>query len=454
MSKAKDGSNRAGNLLEKLRRNKFASAVLTLVTGTALGQAISLVTVPIVSRLYDQVAYGEYAIIISCSTIIGTVSQAGLASAIMAPEVDKESREVFSASFWMAFVLTAITVGGMGALSNVARIFDLTIPYGVALGILFVYSILNGANNLLRIYMNRCGLYNTLFWNSLIGALATLLITIPLGFVGSGVAGFMIADILGKLVCAVQMLVHANPFVKIKPKQVWGIIVRYRRYVLFQFPANFVHTCTQQLPNQVLEAAFGNSVLGSYSMSNKILAIPSRLIATPISTAYFKTASDYHREKKDLGAFTFKLVKLIMLCAAPLVIICIAFGESIFTFVLGEKWRQAGTISAILIVWYMLDFCFSSTSYCRVAINRQKANLVISIVCLAINISGFVVGLLYFGDLMSTIICFGIAGSISKIVDLEMNFICLESHVKQFSLFTGIYIAALLAIGLIMRGNA
>lgn len=436
----------------KLSTNKFGSAVLTLVTGTALGQAISLLTVPIVSRLYDQVAYGEYAIIISCATIIGTVSQAGLASAIMAPKHNAEARQVFSTSFIVAFIATVLIIAALALTSGVFQVFSLSVPYWMGILLLFIYSLLNSSVNLIRIYMNRLGMYRALFWNSLIGALSTLLITIPLGFVCAGIIGFMVADIAGKTLCVIQMLSRSIPFTKINLEDCWVLLKKYKRYIIFQFPANFIHTCTQQMPNQVLESAFGNARLGSYSMTNKILAIPSRLIAAPINTAYFKEATDYYHNGKDLGVFSFSLIKKILLCAAPLVLICMAFGEPIFAFVLGEQWRESGIIASILILWYTFDFCFSSTAYCRVAINKQRANFLISILCFIINALGFALGIYFFDDMLSTLVCFGIAGSISKIIDIILNFVCMKSHVKECVLFIGIYVAGLILAAYVLCG--
>lgn len=65
-------------------------------------------------------------------------------------------------------------------------------------------------------------------------------------------------------------------------------------------------------------------------MSNKILGIPSRLIASPVNQVYFRTAVDLHDDTKRLAKFSLGLVQKIYLAAAPLIIILIALASRFF----------------------------------------------------------------------------------------------------------------------------
>ena len=439
------------NLKQRFSGNKFLSAVLTLVTGTALGQAIGLLTTPIVSRLYDTVAYGEYAILVSTGTILATVSQAGLAAAIMMPEDDEDAKKVFSAAIYFQFIVTVVAVCILMCVQDYIMVFDSTMTYNVMLAALLVYSLLANTTNLLRIYMNRLKLYRALFWNSLIGALATLLITIPAGLVHACFWGFFAAAAVSSLVCSIQMVVRANPFVRVSPKQILAILVEYKKFVLLQLPANIVTVTSQQLPNQVLSASLGSAALGSFSMSNKILGIPSRLLASPVNTVYFRTAVEYVHEGKDLASFTYSMVKKIMLCAAPLILILVVFGEPLFAFVLGKQWWEAGTISAIMAYQFALTFCITCTSYCRVSINRQGANLAMSFVSLGLVALSLFVGLSISDSIIIVIGCFAVGSCLVQIIDMAVNFVCMKKYAARYILFSLVYTVIVGGIGVGLR---
>lgn len=443
--------NQLDKLKKRFEKNKFVSAVLTLVTGQALGQAIGLITTPIVSRLYDTVAYGEYAIVVSTATIICTVSQAGLSSAIMMPVDEEEAKKVFNAASIFQVAVSTLVILVMLVIASWIQAFELRIPYILGLIFMWVYIVLTNCNNMLRIYMNRLKMYKALFWNSILSACTTLFVTIPLGFVHTDFNGLLIAACVAAAGCVVQMLVKANPFQRISLHDIKRVIIDYKRFVFLQLPANMIGTLSQQLPNQVLGASMGTAALGSYSMSNKILGIPSRMIASPINTVYFRTAVDYVRDGRDLAGFTFSLVKRIMYAWVPIILILIVCGDRLFGFVLGERWEEAGIISAILAFQYMFTFCMTSTGYCRVALDRQGINLTMSLVNLALIAISLFVGVMLFSDVIGILACFAVGGSLARIIDVVANFICLKKYPVQFLLFAIGYVLVVGGLGIAIR---
>lgn len=431
--------------------NGFIRAVLTLMTGAALGQAIGLATTPIVSRIYDTSAYGEYALFTSIATVFAVVSQAGLASAIMMPKEDAEARMVFNSAFIFMVAFVSIAFLTLIVISPFFRIFSFGTSYAYILTALAFHMLLTNASNLLRVYVNRLKMYRVLFWNSIISASVTLAITIPLGILGAGVWGFIMAGIIGNAICVAQMLMKANPFSRLGLAQFKQVLSNYRRFIFLQFPANMMDTLSQQLPNQILGSAFGSASLGSYSMSNKILGIPSRLIAAPVNTVYFRTAVEYVQKGKDLASFTFKMVKKILYCASVPIIVLIAFGEPLFSFVLGSQWEEAGLLSAMLSFQYALTFCQTCVSYCRVALDRQGVNMAMSICNLAIVGTSLLVGIVLFVNPIQVVACFALGSCLVQMIDMLINFICLKHYAFSYVIFIVTYLCIVGFIGLGIR---
>lgn len=431
--------------------NGFIRAVMTLATGAALGQAIGLATTPIVSRIYDTSAYGEFALFTSIATIFAVVSQAGLASAIMMPKEDAEARLVFNSAFAFMIVFVSLVFLALIISSPFFKVFSFQESYVYIVVALALHMVLMNTSNLLRVYINRLRLYRVLFWNSIISACATLAITIPLGIIGAGVWGFIAASVAGNALCVAQMLMKANPFDRLSWTQFKQVLNSYKRFIFLQFPANMVDTLSQQMPNQVLGIAFGSASLGSYSMSNKILGIPSRLIAAPINTVYFRTAVEYVQTGKDLASFTFQMVKRILCCAGIPIIVLIAFGEPIFSFVLGPQWEEAGLLSAILSFQYALSFCQTCVSYCRVALDRQGVNMAMSLCNLAIIGTSLFVGTLIFPNPIQVIACFALGSCLVQVIDMLVNFICLKRYAFSYVIFIIAYLCIVGFIGLGIR---
>ena len=439
-------------IINQWRHSNFLKALVVLVSGQVLGQALTLVTLPILSRLYSPSDYGEFAVLSSASTILCSISQLGLSSAIMIPRDDIEAKSLISYTLLIQFILVTIFVVGVFATMSFIKIIDINMPYMMTILLLYALSLLTNLSNLLKIYMNRKKLYRALFWNSVIASLSTLFITIPLGLVGVGSWGFISAAFVSNIISIAQMISKANPFVSINSIDS-GIraLKKHKNFMIYQYPANIVSTFSLQLPDQLMMKFFGSSALGSYSMSNRIYSFPTNLIASPINAIYFKTAVDYNQTGKDLASFTFNLITKIMLIAFVPLIILISFGEQIFSFVLGDQWREAGSIASILGIQFVLVFCANCTSYCRVSLGRQKINLVMSGLQLLIITISLLFGVIVYKGLIPTIICFVVGNTIYQIIDMTMNFHCLKKYVFRYLIFTLCYCTVACGISLALR---
>lgn len=271
-------------LLNRFKEKPLFTAFLTLSSGALIGQIIGLLTTPIVSRIYDNESFGEYNIFVSTAMIICTFSQLGLASAIMIPDEEESSKKIVTSAFILQLFLSSLFLVIAFSIAPIYKFITIDFSYSILLLLIFVYIIAINTNSFLNIYINRKMHYRILFWNSIIGAFSTLLITIPLGLLKFGFLGFIISSLVSIIICNIQMLLKENPFVKISFKDFRFVIKRYRDFITFQFSSNLLTTFSTQYPNQTFDRVFGSAKLGSYSMTEKIFGIPSRLIAVPIMT--------------------------------------------------------------------------------------------------------------------------------------------------------------------------
>lgn len=440
--------------IHRLKKSEFLHAVTVLISGNVLAQVITLVNMPIVSRIYSVRAFGEFAIFSSTASIVGGVAALGLGSAIMAPKDDVRAKDVFYTAFIaMLFIVTAFFIVLL-LLSSCLTFHHISIPHYKVCVLLYVFLVLNGFSSILTIYVNRLKQNRLLFWNALISALATSCITIPLGLLGWGISGFITSAICAALLANLQMLIRINPFYKIlSMKQVISVLKEFKEYVYFQFPSNLLSTFSVQLPNQIFSPYFGNVALGSYSMCEKVMGYPIRLIAAPISTIYFRHATQLLHEDRvnDLGKFSLRLMNRILLVAFIPVVCIMGFSEKLFIFILGDKWGPAGTIAAILTMQYVLLFCNQCLSYCLVVLNKQKINLYFSLLQFTLIIVSIITGIFVFESLLGAILFFAIGNMIVQILSLSFIFYYLNRSLRVILKPVGLFIGATLSLSLVIR---
>lgn len=438
--------------LNKIKASEFWSGVIKLSAGQLIGQAITLAATLVLSRIYTDADYGTFGIITSTASIIISIIGLALSSAIMVVDTEEDSRRVFSVAYWMQLLLLAVILIGMFALMPVKRFFETSIPYPVALLLMALYIAINILCSMTRIYINRLKLNNILFWNSLINAGCTVLISIPMGFLNYGFLGLLVSAILAEILCTAQMMRASCPFRKIHGwKEVKQTIVECKRFILFQYPSNMMGTFSNNMPNQALYNMFGDAALGSYGMCNKIFNLPMNLVVAPIQTIYFRTAAQMKDRTKELADFTYDFLQKMMLVAALPMIACMAFGEYIFGFVLGWQWMEAGLIAAIMCPYFLLWFCYNCITYLRVAIGYQHINLYTTIFqILSILTALTIVAVVDGGQLMAIAIFAGVNAFVS-LTHIVVSFACMKRNAGKYLLFSLGYLAVCGGIAIALR---
>ena len=427
------------SLKDRILKSDFLKSVAVLFSGNVIANFISFISIPIISRIYSEEAFGDYAIMTSTAAIIQGIVVLGLTSAIMVPKSNLEARRVFSVVFLIVLFLDTLFLGVLLIVSPSYRLYDISGSYTLSLGLLYFYIVSYGLFSILTVYVNKQKMNRVLFWNALINSLAMLFFTIPLGLLDYGCFGFLIAAIVGYLFADIQMIYHADPFIKVSLKDFTTVFKNYKDFIYFQYPANLLSTFSVQLPNQLFSNCYGNVQLGAYAMCERILGVPMRLIGAPINTVYFRHSTLLYNEGKDLSSFTYKLVTRIFLVAfVPVVFFCFA-SERLFAFILGDSWYKVGIIVSILIVPYLFTFVSNCISYCLVVINKQRINLIIAMMQVSLIFSSICFGYWMDFSFTNTIKLFSIASVIVQLANLLLIFYFLEKHFIRFLRFIFCY---------------
>lgn len=433
--------------VERLKKNKFWSSVASISTGRIVAQAINLISIPFISRIYSKTAYGDFGIVTSSAIIIMGFIGLGLGSAIMAANTQEESEKVLRSCFLLQLLLSTALCLVIMIISPSYKLFITGLPYLTSVLVMYLYLNLSIHASLMSVYINRLGADKVLLINPLLGAMCTLLITLPLGLIGWGSVGLYAANIISLFLTNLHMLHYHNPYKeRFHFLDIMYIFRKYKRFVIYQYPSNLMGTFSMQLPMQVIARFYGSLALGDYAMTNRVFGIPSSVIAGPIQTIYFRTASERTRSGESIVDLTYSLVTKIMLIAAVPLIIGVAFSEEIFSFVLGAQWKSAGTIASVMAFPFLFNFCNNCVTYCRVVIGKQKVNLIVTFVQIIFTVGSLLIGVYGFGSLAATIICFSIVETLYSIFNLYVNFYCLKQKTKKFLLFTFVYLLSTLAV--------
>lgn len=383
-------------------RHRFLRGVSTLAAGTMGGQLIVLGLAPVLTRLYRPDDFGLLAVFASVLALCTVV--ATLRYELALPVVDKA--EVNSLLGLILGVLTLATISAglflplVGAdllgMLNAASL----LPYFwlLAIGVAFA-----GLLQMLTYLRIRDQKYGQLAASRLVQAVATTVAQI--GLAATGPIGLLLGYVGGRL-AGVALLVRGPQRPVVAPSHMIRSAIRYRRYPLLTMWASFINTLGLQLPNFVLAAAYGPSIVGLFSLTIRVIQTPTAMLGQAVAQVFLGNLSEarQHDAVSSYSRRTFSTLSLLALAPAGLAMVWAPDG---FSFVFGGDWRGAGEMAVYLIPWIALAFIGQPLTSLAFALGGQAIDLSFQIALAAGRLTALGLGVAASGEPLLAVQAFG-----------------------------------------------
>lgn len=394
-------------LVHKIRKKLdsqggFLKSVSILVGGTAFAQAIGVLALPIITRLYSP---DDFALFAVYSSILGIISVATCLRFEIAIPLPKKSEDALS--LFILAILSNISV----VLILVIAIFFFQdqllsiieqpklkpfiwlIPVGVFLA---------GLYNALQFWTTRNKQFATIAKTRMTQSIASSSVQIGGGYLEFGAIGLIIGQIINFSAGIIRLFISFWKeskflFSKIsitRLKENWKVYDKFPKYSTFEALS---HIMAIQLPILIIAAVSVVPEVGYLILAMKVMAIPITLIGGSVAQVYLAHAPE-HYEKGELKTYTLQTIKKIALIAiAPLLIVG-TVAPFIFPILFGESWSRAGYMVTWMIPWFVMQILSSPVSMSLHVTGNQKLALVLQVIGLMIRVGGLIGIGLYYSD--------------------------------------------------------
>lgn len=370
---------------KKIISNRMKN-VAKISSGNIMGQVISIATLPFISRIYGAEIMGIWTVISSISNILMTFCDLGLSQALMISEEEEKkplyrfisSLSVIICLFSSILVfLYYIVIGAKGwNYSLLVSIFA------------FVYGFTLRQVQTCYTLLNREQEYSVLMKNPIINHGTMALLAIVIGLFGGKQYGYYISMTLGQLLTLLHMkrkLPSGMLFWDFKAGK--DILEKYNDFVKFQMPTLLMAQLRQQLPNLLIGSLFGNTVLGYYSISFRLLNMPVTFIGQALGRVFYQTAAEMKRKGENISLFVYRnLNRAILIACVPMTFFA-AFGDIAVVIFFGNEYSVGGMISRIVVFQTFFTFVSTSTQGLDIVLRKQKIAM---ITCIAQTITSSV----------------------------------------------------------------
>lgn len=376
--------------IQTLMKSQMLRNVTKISSGTMLGQAISIVTLPIFTRLYGATVIGYWTLFTSVAVIVNAFSDLGLSNAIMMDDEGEQSEKLFSVITTISFIISLIVGVGYFGIKSVTPDPSGLHPLFYSI-VLFVLIFTQQQVNVCYNWLNKKKQYNILMKNPIINNVSVAVIAIPLGLMGFTKYGYYIGLVLGQVFTLFHMRRYLpRIFFDFKFRDHFDVIRSHLTYVKFQMPTYLVAQVKNQAPVFFIRSFFGVEILGYYSVCMRVLNIPVNLLASSIGKVYYQTAAEMKKKGQEVGEFTFRNIKRAMYVAIAPMVVIMSFGDIVCTLFLGNDYVITGNLSRIIVFMTFFQFLMMATQGITIVLEKQQYALISGIV----QIIGYVVGLL------------------------------------------------------------
>jgi O-antigen/teichoic acid export membrane protein len=368
------------------------------VSGSVASQILSILLIPIISRIYSPDDFGIFQLFMSISGILVIVSTFSYQFAIMLPKTEEDAANVTSVCTVLVILTSLLT--GIIILLIPINIDDIFKTPGISsyLPLIPLITFLNGMFFVQNYWLSRRTRFGVIAGSRVSNTLSTKILQIgfakasvtPLGLIGGYVVGYGFADLF--MLKGVKKDIQV--FKKVSIKRMKEMAIQYKQFPLFSSWSTIANTISPQVPAFLLAYFYSTSVVGHFSLANQVVNLPMGIVGSAIGQVFFQRVSEVKNGngKGDMKTIVGEVYnKLISIGLFPMILLVI-LGEQIFTFAFGDDWDVAGTYVKILVPWIFLVFLSSPITTLYNVFEKQKVWLTFSIVLLISRVIALVIG--------------------------------------------------------------
>jgi O-antigen/teichoic acid export membrane protein len=396
--------------------------------GTVISQAVPILASFFLARIYTPEDFGLFQVYFSIS-MVGTVFMTmRYEMAIMLPEKKEDARHVFVLSCLIAFAWSVIILLLVLLFRHPFAHLLKQPSLANSLFVLPFTLLVIGVYQSLNYWSNRHKQYTRLSFSRVARSVNSSVFSIAFGFVSfMKSTGLIIGDSLGQASSALFLgarLMRDEPglFRNVSKVKLKEMAHRYRQFPLFNVPSGLLEKLSGNLPALILIPFFGATVVGLFSMSQRMISVPGSVVARAFGDVFRQSATEQYIQNKECKHLFLQTLKKLTILSVPAFTVLFFIVEPLFVIAFGEEWREAGTYARILMPMFLLQFIVSPLSNMFLVAEQQKKDFFLQICLFLAILSALYGGYYVFKSPTATLMLYSGVYTLKYMVELILSY--------------------------------
>lgn len=359
--------------------------VLTLVSGSMAAQAIVFAAQPILTRLFLPEAFGVLTLVTTTVAVLSTVASGGYRAAVLLPRDDDDRANLLALTFGVSTASTALAFLGVAAVVGTGLVDG-----SAARGLWWIAPglFLTEAAAAAETWHTGRGRFRAVSWSRVAQSVVAVAVRLGVGLTVAkasawsavGLVGGAVAGLAAGALVSVGWLMVADGGARaaVAWSRIRALARRYARFPTFSAPAALLNVLSTRVPVFALVAFYGEAVVGQFGLAYGTLALPLGLVGGAVGQAFFPEASEARHDGR-LGALTRTTARGLWSVTAYPALAAAAAGPTLFAFVFGPEWVEAGVFAQRIAPWVLLASVAPPLTAVFDVLERQRDELTISV---------------------------------------------------------------------------
>lgn len=365
---AHDGRNRT------LAPRGFARSVATVAGGAAVGQAVAFAVVPLLTRKYGPAAFGVSSVYVAVVSVVLPVLSLRYDVAISVAPREEHRPPLLRLSLLITVatsLLALLLAGGLYASPLALPPVLLTLrPYVWLLPLSLLGA---GASQALTAMAVSSRRFDVTSRSRIVQSATQALSQLLGGFLSLGAVGLLIGDAIGRVLGAAALLTGRG-----KPREpsetqatLRAVAAEYKRFPLISSYSAVLNSAGLFIPPIVFTMMCGEQAGGWVGLSSRVASIPMGLVGTAVAQVYVGHAAGLVAKAPSEAFELYRSVRRRLLWVGLLpVAVLLVGGATLFRWVFGEQWGEAGVYSQLFAPMLLLQFVASPLAHTLAFLNR------------------------------------------------------------------------------------
>ena len=396
--------------------------------GTVISQAVPILASFFLARIYTPEDFGLFQVYFSIS-MVGTVFMTmRYEMAIMLPEKKEDARHVFVLSCLIAFAWSVIILLLVLLFRHPFAHLLKQPSLANSLFVLPFTLLVIGVYQSLNYWSNRHKQYTRLSFSRVARSVNSSVFSIAFGFVSfMKSTGLIIGDSLGQASSSLFLgarLMRDEPglFRNVSKAKLKEMAHRYRQFPLFNVPSGLLEKLSGNLPALILIPFYGATVVGLFSMSQRMISVPGSVVARAFGDVFRQSATEQYIQNKECKHLFLQTLKKLTILSVPAFTVLFFIVEPLFVIAFGEEWREAGTYARILMPMFLLQFIVSPLSNMFLVAEQQKKDFFLQICLFLAILSALYGGYYVFKSPTATLMLYSGVYTLKYMVELILSY--------------------------------